>query len=137
MAHPIGDLVEATMTKIRSMMDANTVVGTPIEAGGVTVIPVCKISIGYGSGGSDFAQKNQKPENPNAFGGGAGMGVSITPISFLVIRDGNVRMVAVDQPASTVADRVIDLVPNVVDKVSAMVDKKKGETPAVEVEIGE
>ena len=137
MAHPIGDLVEATMAKIRSMMDANTVVGTPIEAGGVTVIPVCKISIGYGSGGSDFAQKNQKPENPNAFGGGAGMGVSITPISFLVIRDGNVRMVAVDQPASTVADRVIDLVPGVVDKVSAMVDKKKGETPAVEVEICE
>lgn len=135
MAHPIGDLVEATMAKIRSMMDANTVVGTPIEAGGVTVIPVCKISMGYGSGGSDFAQKNQKPENPNAFGGGAGIGVSITPISFLVIRDGNVRMVAVDQPASTVADRVIDLVPGVVDKVSAMVDKKKGET--VEVEISE
>lgn len=137
MAHPIGDLVEATMAKIRSMMDANTVVGEPIEAGGVTVIPVCKISIGYGSGGSDFAQKNQKPENPNAFGGGAGMGVSITPVSFLVIRDGNVRMVAVDQPASTVADRVIDLVPGVVDKVSAMVDKKKGETPTVEVEISE
>lgn len=137
MAHPIGDLVEATMAKIRNMMDANTVVGKPIEAGGVTVIPVCKISIGYGSGGSDFAQKNQKPENPNAFGGGAGMGVSITPISFLVIRDGNVRMVAVDQPAATVADRVIDLVPGVVDKVSAMIDKKKGETPAVEIEISE
>ena len=137
MAHPVGDLVEATMTKIRNMMDANTVVGTPIEAGGVTVIPVCKISIGYGSGGSDFAQKSQKPENPNAFGGGAGMGVNITPISFLVIRDGNVRMVAVDQPASTVADRVIDLVPNVMDKVSAMVDKKKSEEPAVKVEITE
>lgn len=137
MAHPISDLVEATMTKIRNMMDANTVVGTPIEAGGVTVIPVCRISIGYGSGGSDFAQKNQKPENPNAFGGGAGMGVTITPISFLVIRDGNVRMVAVDQPASTVADRVIDLVPGVVDKVSAMMDKKKEETPTVEVEINE
>ena len=137
MAHPIGDLVEATMAKIRNMMDANTVVGTPIEAGGVTLIPVCKISIGYGSGGSDFAQKNQKPEHPNAFGGGAGMGVSIIPISFLVIRDGNVRMVAVDQPASTVADRVLDLMPGVVDKVSAMVDKKKGETPAVEVEISE
>lgn len=119
------------MAKIRDMMDANTVVGQPIEAGGVTVIPVCKISIGYGSGGSDFAQKNQKPENPNAFGGGAGMGVSITPISFLVIRDGNVRMVSVEQPASTVADRVIDMVPGVVDKVSAMVSKKKdGESAA-------
>jgi uncharacterized spore protein YtfJ len=52
------------------------------------------------------------------------MGVSITPISFLIIRDGNVRCVSVDQPASTVADRVIDLVPNVVDKVSTMVKKK-------------
>lgn len=121
------------MAKIRDMMDANTVVGQPIEAGGVTVIPVCKISIGYGSGGSDFAQKNQKPENPNAFGGGAGMGVSITPISFLVIRDGNVRMVSVDQPASTVADRVIDMVPGVVDKVSAMVSKKKDGEPAAEI----
>lgn len=121
------------MAKIREMMDANTVVGQPIEAGGVTVIPVCKISIGYGSGGSDFAQKNQKPENPNAFGGGAGMGVSITPISFLVIREGNVRMISVDQPASTVADRVIDMVPGVVDKVSAMVSKKKDGEPAAEI----
>ena len=133
MAHPISDLMATTMAKVRDMMDANTVVGQPIEAGGVTVIPVCKISIGYGSGGSDFAQKNQKPENPNAFGGGAGMGVSITPISFLVIRDGNVRMVSVDQPASTVADRVIDLVPGVVDKVSAMVSKKKDGEPAAEI----
>ena len=108
-------------------------VSLDFEAGGVTVIPVCKISIGYGSGGSDFAQKNQKPENPNAFGGGAGMGVSITPISFLVIRDGNVRMVSVDQPASTVVDRVIDLVPGVVDKVSAMVSKKKDGEPAAEI----
>ncbi len=127
MAHPISDLMATTMAKIRDMMDANTVIGQPVEAGGVTVIPICKISIGYGSGGSDFAQKNQKPENPNAFGGGAGMGVSITPISFLVIREGNVRMLSVEQPASTVADRVIDMVPTVVDKVSEMVSKKKEE----------
>ena len=127
MAHPISDLMATTMAKIRDMMDANTVIGQPVEAGGVTVIPICKISIGYGSGGSDFAQKNQKPENPNAFGGGAGMGVSITPISFLVIREGNVRMLSVEQPASTVADRVIDMVPTVVDKVSDMVSKKKEE----------
>ena len=132
MAHPISDLMATTMAKIREVMDANTVVGQPIEAGGVTVIPVCKISIGYGSGGSDFAQKNQRPENPNAFGGGAGMGVSITPVSFLVIREGTVRMVSVEQPAATVADRVIDLVPGVVDKVSAMVGKKKDEQPPVE-----
>lgn len=124
MAHPISDLMATTMEKIRDMMDANTVVGKPIEAGGVTVIPVSKISIGYGSGGSDFAQKNQKPDHSNAFGGGAGMGVSITPVSFLIIKDGNVRVVSVEQPAPTAVERVMEMVPDVVDKVGTVVNKK-------------
>lgn len=124
MAHPISDLMATTMEKIRDMMDANTVVGKPIEAGGVTVIPVSKISLGYGSGGSDFAQKNQKPDKSNAFGGGAGMGVSITPVSFLIIKDGNVRVVSVEQPAPTAVERVIDMVPDVVDKVGTVVSNK-------------
>lgn len=125
MSHPITDLMNLTMEKIRGMMDANTVIGKPIEVGDVTVVPVCKISIGYGSGGTDFAQKNQKPENPNAFGGGAGMGVSIIPISFLVIENGNVRSISVEQQPATPVDKVIDLVPNVMDKVTTMVGKKK------------
>lgn len=124
MAHPISDLMATTMEKIRDMMDANTVVGKPIEAGGVTVIPVSKISLGYGSGGSDFCQKNQKPEQGNAFGGGAGMGVSITPVSFLIIKDGNVRVVSVEPPAPTAVERVMDMVPDVVDKVGTVVNKK-------------
>ena len=134
MAHPVSELMANTMQKIREMMDANTVVGKPIEVGGVTVIPVCKISIGYGSGGSDFSQKSQKPENPNAFGGGAGMGVNITPVSFLIVSEGTVRVVAVEQPAPTTVERVIDMVPNVVDKVTTMVGKKKDdeETPDAE-----
>lgn len=124
MAHPISDLMATTMEKIRDMMDANTVIGKPIEAGGVTVIPVSKISLGYGSGGSDFSQKNQKPEQGNAFGGGAGMGVSITPVSFLIIKDGNVRVVSVEPPAPTAVERVMDMVPDVVDKVGTVVNKK-------------
>lgn len=127
MAHPISDLMGTTMEKIRSMMDANTVVGQPIEAGGATVIPISKISLGYASGGSDFAQKNQKPDHDNSFGGGAGMGVTITPISFLVIQGETVRVVSVDQPASTAMDRVIDLVPGVVDKVGSILNRKKGD----------
>ena len=127
MAHPMNDLLQTTMEKIRDMMDANTVVGKPIEVGGVTVVPVCKISIGYGSGGSDFSQKSQKPENPNAFGGGAGMGVSIVPVSFLIIQEGNVRVVSVEPPQATTVERVIDMVPNVVDKVTTMVGKNKSE----------
>lgn len=127
MAHPISDLMATTMEKIRGMMDANTVIGKPIEAGGVTVLPVCKISIGYGSGGSDFSQKNQKPEQGNAFGGGTGMGVNITPVSFLIISNGNVRVVSVDAPATTAVERVIDMVPDVVNKVGDVVSKKKAE----------
>jgi sporulation protein YtfJ len=120
-----------TMEKIREMMDANTIVGKPIEIGGVTVVPVCKISIGYASGGTDFAQKNQKTNKDNSFGGGAGMGVNVTPISFLVINEGNVRIIAAEQPASNTVDKVIDLVPNVVDKVSTMMGKKKSEEPEI------
>ena len=133
MAHPISELMGVTMDKIRSMMDANTVIGQPIEAGGATVLPICRISLRYASGGSDFAQKNQKPEKDNAFGGGAGMGVSITPISLLVIQGESVRVVSVDQPAATAAERIIDLVPGVMDKVGDLIDKKKGnDAPAAE-----
>ena len=131
MGHPVSELMQSTMQKIREMMDANTVVGEPITAGGITVIPVSKISIGFASGGTDFAQKNQKADKDNAFGGGAGMGVNITPISFLVITDGNVRVLSVDQPAASTVDKVIDLVPNVMDKVTSLVSKKQdgGEEP--------
>lgn len=137
MAHPINDMMSNTMTKIREMMDANTVIGDPIEVGGVTIIPVCKISMGYGTGGTDFAQKSQKTDHENAFGGGAGMGVSIIPISFLVIKDGNVRTISVSQPANTTIDRVIDLVPDMVDKVETMIDKKKAEKAQAPETIGE
>ena len=131
MSQPVSDLMSNTMEKIREMMDANTIVGKPIEIGGVTVVPVCKISIGYASGGTDFAQKNQKTNKDNSFGGGAGMGVNVTPISFLVINEGNVRIIAAEQPASNTVDKVIDLVPNVVDKVSTMMGKKKSEEPEI------
>ena len=83
------------------------------------------------SGGTDFAQKNQKSDKENSFGGGAGMGVNVTPISFLVINEGNVRIIAAEQPASNTVDKVIELVPNVVDKVSTMVGKKKAGEPEI------
>ena len=134
MEHPINNLVTDTMVKIREMMDANTVIGTPIEAGGVTVVPVCKISIGYGSGGTDFAQKQQKQGNPNAFGGAAAMGVNIIPVSFLIINDGLVRVISVEQPPESTVDKVIDMVPGVVDKVENFVRQKQEEKAAKNAE---
>lgn len=128
MSKNIPNMLENTIGKIREMMDVNTVVGDPITAGGVTIIPVSKVSVGFGGGGSDFTIKEpSKQENP--FGGGAGGGVKVTPVAFLIIKDGNVRMLPVATPANTTADRLVEMIPDTLDKVSAFIDShtKKSE----------
>jgi sporulation protein YtfJ len=86
---------------------------------------VSKVSFGFASGGSDFATKNQPAGANNPFGGGSGAGVNITPIAFLVIKDGNVRLVNVAPTEHSAVDNIIEMVPEVVDKVSGMINKKK------------
>ena len=125
--HPIHELMGVTMDKIRDMVDANTIVGAPIQAGGVTLIPVSRLSFGFASGGSDFTTKNQRPDSGNSFGGGSGAGVNIIPVAFLVIRDDSVRLLPVAPPANTTVDRIVELVPEVMEKVSDWVDSKKKE----------
>ena len=126
----INDAMNLTMQKLREMIDVNTVVGQPITTpDGVTIIPISKVSIGLGGGGSDFVSKNiNKQENP--FGGGMAAGVKITPVAFLVIKEGNIRMLPVAIPANTTADRIVELVPDTLDKIANFVDshiQNKGE----------
>ena len=130
MSQNLPNMLENTISKIREMVDVNSVIGDPISTpDGVTIIPVSKVSVGFGGGGSDFVSKHpNQQENP--FGGGAGAGVKVVPIAFLIVKDGNVRILPVAAPASTTADRIVDLVPDVLDKVSAFLDsrtEKKGE----------
>ena len=116
------------MSKIREMADVNTVIGNPIVTeGGVTIIPVTKVSIGYGGGGSDFATKNYPANRDNAFGGGAGAGVTITPVAFLIVRGENVRMLPVAEPASTSVDRLIEQLPDLIDKAQSFFESRKAE----------
>ena len=118
MEHPLSDMMTNTMSKIKDMIDVNTVVGSPITTpGGVTIIPVTKVSIGYGGGGSDFATKNMPANRDNSFGGGAGAGIKITPVAFLVI--------PVAEPASTSVDRLIELLPDLLEKGEAYFAEKK------------
>lgn len=129
MSQTLPNMLENTISKIRELVDVNTVVGQPITTqDGVTIIPVSKISVGVGGGGSDFVSKNaNKYENP--FGGGAAGGVKITPVGFLVIREGTVRMLPIATPANTTADRLVEQVPDVLDKITAFIDtriEKKG-----------
>ena len=121
MSQKLPNMLDSTIAKIREMVDVNSVIGDPITtADGVTIIPVSKVSVGFGGGGSDFATKNG--ENP--FGGGVAAGVKVTPIAFLIIKEGSVRMVPVAVPANTTADRLVEMVPDALDKVAAFIDSR-------------
>ncbi len=123
MSQKLPNMLEGTIQKIREMVDVNSVIGQPITTpDGVTIIPVSRISVGFGGGGTDFVNKTGA-ENP--FGGGVGAGVKVTPVCFLIISDGNVRMMPVATPANTTADRIVEMVPDTIDKLTAYLDSKK------------
>lgn len=126
----VQGLLGASMDKIKEMVDANTVVGTPITApDGTILIPVSRISYGFASGGSDLPNKT----NAELFGGGSGAGINITPIAFLVIGNGEVKLLQlVAKPDAT--DRLVNLVPDVVDKVSALFQKDKKKDASAETQ---
>ena len=114
------------MQKVREMVDANTIVGEPITTpDGITLIPVSKVSFGFASGGSDFPKK--RPESDTAFGGGVGAGVKIEPVAFVIIKSDGVRLLHVSPPAASTLDRIIETVPEVVDKITDFIGKDKNE----------
>ena len=126
--HAIGELMENTMSKIRELVDVNTIVGAPITTSdGITLIPVSKVSFGFAAGGSDFQTKNGKDGKPDPFGGGSGAGVKIEPVSFLVIRDGNVRILSANADAQNSVEKLIYSVPDILEKVKEILPKKKDE----------
>lgn len=123
--HPINDLIGTTMEKLKSVMDTSAIIGEPIQTGDVTLIPICKLSVGLAGGGSDFITKNQKPGMDNTFGGGTGASAKVEPVAFLVVRGESVKILSVAPPPATTADRVIETVPEVVDKVTAFIEKQQ------------
>ena len=117
---PLSDLMRATMDKVHEMVDTNTIVGQPITTpDGVTLIPISKVSFGIGGGGGDYG-KNAK----DGFGGGAGAGVKIAPVAFLIIKDGVTRMMPVAASPKSTMDRIVDMAPELMDKVEKYLDKK-------------
>lgn len=121
--HPINSLMDVTLEKIRQMVDTNTIIGNPITtADGTTILPVSKVSFGFTSGGSDFVS-SKAPKD--LFGGGSGAGVSMVPVAFLVLKDGNVRLLQLADKSATV-DRALNMVPEVLDLVSGFMAGGKG-----------
>ena len=125
MSNPVSEMIENTMKNMQSVIDVNSVVGKPIIAdAGTMIVPVAKVSYGFGGGGTDMVKKSNG--DGTSFAGGVGGGTSVKAEAFLVISNGNVRIVPVTADASTV-DKIVDLVPGMVDKVSGFFNKNKME----------
>ncbi len=117
---PIGDMMGAAMDKIRSMVDSNMVIGQPIVTpDGVTLVPVSRVSFGFASGGKDKTAAGSKP----GIWAGSGAAVKVEPVGFHVIREGTARMVSIQPPASTTADRLLDMAPEIMEKIEGYLEK--------------
>jgi len=119
---PVNKIMESTLDKMREMVDVSTIIGEPFTTGDTTLIPVSKVSYGFTSGGTDLPSK----QGNELFGGAGGGGISITPVAFIVIQDGKVRMMQINNFTSS-ADRAIAMIPELVDKLTELIAAKKDE----------
>ena len=137
--HPIEGLMITAMNSIQDMIDVNTIIGEPIETQvGITIIPISKVSFGFAAGGSEFRGETLKEYNKKdkdeeiqyklPFGGGAGAGVSINPVAFLVVQEGSVKLMPVDHDSCL--DKILDYVPDLMQKLNEMFNKSIQEKEA-------
>lgn len=120
-------ILKTTIEKVRDLVDVSTIIGEPINLpDGLTIIPVSKVTYGFASGGSDFPSKN----NVELFGGAGGAGITINPVAFLVIKDGDVTIKHIVSNDNAI-ERAVSLVPEMFDKVTKLTNKKKEETTEV------
>ncbi|MBQ3256109.1 MAG: sporulation protein YtfJ [Oscillospiraceae bacterium] len=122
----LGEVMGISMTKMKEMVNVNTIIGDPIYTpDGITLIPVTQVSMGMGAGGADSMNKN-------TLGAGAGGGVKMNPQGFLIIKDGMIRFVSTKAPADTSLDRLLDMIPDVFDRVEKLIkDAKEKKNPTV------
>lgn len=124
MSEKLPNMLDNTIARIREMVDVNSVVGEPITtADGITIIPISKVSVGYGGGGSDYVSKHVN-QHDNPFGGGVCAGIKVTPTAFLVIKEGSVRVLPIAEPASTTVDRLVEMIPDTLDKIATFIDSR-------------
>jgi len=130
--HPIEGLMSAAMISIQDMIDVNTIIGDPIEANNIVIIPISKLAFGFAAGGSEFSEetideytKKEREETVQyklPFGGGSGAGVSINPVAFIVIQEKNVKLLPVNH--SSAIDKLLDYVPDLFDKVNEIMSNR-------------
>ena len=123
--HPIDGLMSTAMQNIKEMVDVDTIVGAPVETpDGSVIIPISRVGFGFAAGGSEFGKKENESEA--MFGGGSGGGVSISPVAFMVVGQGQIKLLPIEQSGNPV-DKILDMSPGIVDKVNEKINQKKAE----------
>ena len=122
MSQNINNIMNDTVDKIRSMASVDTIIGDPVDLGdGIKAIPVSKVSYGFASAGSDIPTAKT---NKDVFGGGGGAGMTVTPVAFLVVQNGNVKILSVDNHPTSI-DKAVELIPDMFDRIVSALDKSK------------
>lgn len=123
--HPIENLMMTAMTSLESMVDVNTIVGDMVTSpDGTVIIPVSKVCFGFAAGGSEFNTNklNKFSENVKLpFGGGSGAGVNISPVAFLTVKDGQIKLLNVN--GTTSVDKLVDIIPDIVNKANTLIER--------------
>ncbi|MBQ9083395.1 MAG: sporulation protein YtfJ [Clostridia bacterium] len=132
--HHTESMMEKTIEKIKSMVTSDTIIGAPIVVGQVTLIPVSKVTYGFAAGGTDHASKHNTTKD--LYGGGAGAGITIAPVGFVSVCGTSVKMLPVN-PAVSTADRIVEMVPDTVDKITGFVQDLRQKKVAKEAMMDE
>ncbi len=123
MEHPIGNLMQTTLENIKDMVDVNTVIGEPIPTvNGPTIIPVSKVSFGFLAGGGEY-DLERLPDTETPFAGGSGAGVSVQPVSFLVVGQDGVKVLPAQQ--LTAWERAVNCAPQLLEDIRSLLPKKE------------
>jgi sporulation protein YtfJ len=125
--HPIEGLMKTAMESIKEMVDVNTIVGDPVETpDGNVIIPISRVACGFAAGGGEFEAggNGENEQSIPGFGGGSGAGVSVQPVGFLVVGQGQVRLLPVD--GNALYDRIIDMAPQIINQIQTMLERLKG-----------
>ena len=121
MSDKLKDIMSGTVDNIKSMANVDTIIGDPVDLGdGIKAIPVSKVSYGLASGGSDIPSAKAK----DIFGGGGGAGVTVSPVAFLIVQNGNVKIMSVDSHPTSL-DKAMELIPDLFDRIASLAKKKK------------
>jgi sporulation protein YtfJ len=136
--HPIEGLMTTAMESIKEMVDVNTIVGDAVQApDGTVIIPISKVSFGFAAGGGEYSsccsidkEEDEGEEERSGssksskfpFAGGSGAGVSISPVAFMVVGQNQIKLMPVNINSSV--DKVLDLIPELIEKANEAIRKK-------------